>query len=373
MYGMLKYHGQERCYPHEFELPLPVQPHVHLRQGEMLRHVVGATARQFGPCIVMPNTKPPICTDHEAEDYREQIMDAAEASVDNLSPAFNPLMTLYLTPDTTPEMAVEAFRAGVVAGKLYPKGATTGAQGGVPIADLLADKLDPVFEAMRDAGMVLSIHGEDPNYEHFEREDRFLIHLQRIAKRFGRQPWKENEKYLKISLEHISRRRTLEYLEEDGYRLHDIRGSVTLVHLLCTVYDVALNHYLACMPIAKDEDDRRALVERVVLKDTPWLYFGGDSAPHPNATKEVAQNPSTGVYSEPVNVIGLVQLFERCSAPLERLINFTSKNAADRYGFQLPDARLRLKRAPHFVPNNTDPRIFLAGETLEWAVQGIST
>ena len=33
--------------------------HVHLRDGEMLRTVVGHTARQFARAIVMPNLSPP--------------------------------------------------------------------------------------------------------------------------------------------------------------------------------------------------------------------------------------------------------------------------------------------------------------------------
>ena len=34
--------------------------HVHLRDGDLMKSVVGATARQFGRAIVMPNLKPPV-------------------------------------------------------------------------------------------------------------------------------------------------------------------------------------------------------------------------------------------------------------------------------------------------------------------------
>src|SRR3546814_16056617 len=44
--------------------------HTHLRDGEMLRAVVGHTARQFARAIVMPNLRPPITTVAAAPAYR---------------------------------------------------------------------------------------------------------------------------------------------------------------------------------------------------------------------------------------------------------------------------------------------------------------
>ena len=44
---------------------------------------------------------------------------------------FQPLMTMYLTDNTTPDDVEAAQAAGVVAFKLYPAGATTNSDSGV--------------------------------------------------------------------------------------------------------------------------------------------------------------------------------------------------------------------------------------------------
>lgn len=46
----------------------------------------------------MPNLKPPITTTAKALEYRESILKALPPDTD-----FNPLMTLYLTDNTSPE------------------------------------------------------------------------------------------------------------------------------------------------------------------------------------------------------------------------------------------------------------------------------
>ena len=58
--------------------------------------VVGATARVFGRAIVMPNLRPPVTTTAMAPAYRERILAALPAGA-----RFEPLMTLYLTDNTT--------------------------------------------------------------------------------------------------------------------------------------------------------------------------------------------------------------------------------------------------------------------------------
>lgn len=60
---------------------------------------------------------------------------------------FKPLMTLYLTDDTSPEDVQEAKAGGIVAYKLYPAGATTNSHSGV--TDL--DKCLPALQAMQEA------------------------------------------------------------------------------------------------------------------------------------------------------------------------------------------------------------------------------
>ena len=77
--------------------------------------IVRHTALQFGRALVMPNLKEPVTTAERAVWYRQQIQSVTPSTVD-----FTPLMSLYLTPTTTPEEVALAKQAGVVAVKWYP-------------------------------------------------------------------------------------------------------------------------------------------------------------------------------------------------------------------------------------------------------------
>ena len=72
--------------------------HLHLRDGPALAAVLPHTARQFARAIVMPNLRPPVTTAAQALAYRERILAAVPRGL-----AFEPLMTLYLTDNTTAE------------------------------------------------------------------------------------------------------------------------------------------------------------------------------------------------------------------------------------------------------------------------------
>src|SRR5512140_1546776 len=162
--------------------------HVHFRDGESMKSVVGATARQFARAIVMPNLKPPIVTVEQARGYRERILAALPAGA-----AFEPLMTLYLTDRTPPDEIAMAKAAGFVkAVKYYPAGATTNSDSGV--TDLR--ECDAVLEAMAAHGMPLLMHGEvtDPAVDIFDRESAFIETVLRpLVRRFPR---------LRVVLEH---------------------------------------------------------------------------------------------------------------------------------------------------------------------------
>jgi|GEM_PF-4745541 len=81
-----------------------------------------------------------------------------------------------------------AAAAGVVAIKWYPKGATTNSAQGV--AD--PQKLDPILEAMQQAGLLLLIHGEvtTDGVDIFDREATFIDStLEPLRRRFPRLPF----------------------------------------------------------------------------------------------------------------------------------------------------------------------------------------
>jgi dihydroorotase len=138
--------------------------HLHVRDGEVLQNVVPHTARCFARAIIMPNLKQPVTTVQQALAYRERIL----ASVPSES-IFEPLMTLYLTDNTSPaEIRAAVENPYVHAVKYYPAGATTNADSGV--TDI--SKTYAALEVMEELGLPLLIHGEvtDPAVDVFDRE-----------------------------------------------------------------------------------------------------------------------------------------------------------------------------------------------------------
>ena len=84
--------------------------HLHFRDGDMLQETVPATARCFARAIVMPNLVPPVTSGELVSAYRKRI-EAARPVGSN----FQPLMTIYLTDQTSREDIVAARAAGAVA------------------------------------------------------------------------------------------------------------------------------------------------------------------------------------------------------------------------------------------------------------------
>jgi dihydroorotase len=81
------------------EIRAPDDFHHHLRDGEyILSDVLCHTARQFSRVIVMPNLQPPIRNLEDAIAYRKRIIDSVPPEY---SETFTPLMTIYLTDNTT--------------------------------------------------------------------------------------------------------------------------------------------------------------------------------------------------------------------------------------------------------------------------------
>src|SRR5690625_7884050 len=99
----------------------------------------------------MPNLVPPVTNATQALAYRERILSAPPPGS-----ASEPLMVLYLTDNTSPDDIRQAHKAGVVACKLYPAGATTTSDSGVT----QLSNIYPALEAMQTAGMLLLLHGE---------------------------------------------------------------------------------------------------------------------------------------------------------------------------------------------------------------------
>lgn len=102
--------------------------HLHVRDGAGLQSVVPHSAAHFGRAIIMPNLVPPVTTTDAALAYKSKIENAIPKEYFE---RFVPLMTLYLTDNTTPDDVYQAKKQGIVAFKMYPAGATTNSDSGV--------------------------------------------------------------------------------------------------------------------------------------------------------------------------------------------------------------------------------------------------
>ena len=328
--------------------------HVHLRDGDMMRGVAAYTARQFGRAIVMPNLSPPVTTTAAAQAYRERIIAALP-----LGAAFEPLMTAYLTDHTAPADLVRGKAEGVLtAAKLYPANATTNSAHGV--SDIA--RLDPVFAAMEQAGLVLCIHGEvtDTEIDVFDREAVFIErHLDRVVRSFPG---------LKIVLEHLTTEEGVAFVEGAGAK---VAATITPQHLYLNRNAMlvgGIRPHAYCLPVAKREKHRLAL-RKAATSGSAKFFLGTDSAPHARHDKESSCG-CAGIFNAPFALESYLQVFDDEGA-LDRFEGFASLHGAAFYGLPVNEGSVTLVREDHVVPATIDaagtPVVpFHAGETLRW-------
>lgn len=314
--------------------------HVHLRQGEMLRDVLPATALVFGRALVMPNTLPPVLTGDDARRYERVIR---EAALQIGATGFQPLMTIKIVAATTPEAITDAKAKGVIAGKLYPEGVTTNSEDGVK--DI--GKLHPVFERMEAEGMVLCLHGEVPGAFCMDREALFVEEtLSFLAQAYPK---------LRIVLEHVTTSIGVYAVKNMP---DTVAATITPHHLVLTLDDVVgdkLRPHHFCKPIAKTPKDREALILAATGLARGKFFLGTDSAPHARDQKECASG-CAGVFCAPVAMEVLAEVFEDYGA-LDQLEGFTSVFGARFYGLPLNDSHVNLVRQgdiPYRVPEYVD-------------------
>jgi dihydroorotase len=324
--------------------------HVHLRDGDMLERVAPYTARQFARAIVMPNLVPPIATIDAASAYRERIIAAA-------GPNFTPLMTCYLTDNTSPDEVARGFEEGVwVAAKLYPAGATTNSAGGVTDIRNIA----PALARMEQIGMVLCVHGEvtDPDVDVFDRETVFIDRvLAKVVETFPA---------LKVVFEHITTADAVGFVESSG---PNIAATVTPQHLILNrsaIFSGGLRPHAYCLPVAKREKHRLA-VRKAATSGSARFFLGTDSAPHTREAKESACG-CAGIFNAPFALESYATVFEEEGA-LDRLEAFASENGPRFYGLPLNRGTVTLERAEIIVADEIDGLVpFHAGETLRWKI-----
>ncbi|WP_428928661.1 dihydroorotase [Marinibacterium sp. SX1] len=338
-------------------LPRPDDWHLHLRDGAMLTAVLPETTRHFARAIIMPNLVPPVVTGAQAAAYRDRILAALPEGA-----RFTPLMTLYLTEETDPADVAAAAASGLVtAVKLYPAGATTNSASGV--RDF--DKVRGVLDKMAEIGLPLCVHGEvtDSDIDIFDRE---AVFIDRVL-----DPVRRATPGLKVIMEHVTTSDAVDYVRgvDSG-----LGATITAHHLVINRNHILVGgirpHYY-CLPVAKREQHRQALVAAAVSGDARF-FLGTDSAPHVDAAKETGCG-CAGCFTAPNAVAVVAEVFDEAGA-LDKLEAFLCRNGAAFYGLPVNDGTITLTRSgPQSWPSHVETgdgtvTVFDPARPVHWAV-----
>lgn len=297
----------------------------------MMEAVLPFTTKRFARAIIMPNLAPnPVVTTEDARAYKKRIEEAQGGA------AFTPLMTYYLTENSSAEDMAKGFREKLAcAVKLYPAGATTNsAQGVTNIKNVYS-----ILETLQKIGMPILLHGETTlkdghDVPAMDREKVFLdTTLPMLLKDFPS---------LKIVLEHATTKNAVDVvLGENSPRL----GSTLTLHHLMVTNDEAEHAekpaYLHCMPIIKNTEDRKAL-RAAAASGNVHFFLGTDSAPHPMSAKE-REKPAAGIFTAPAALELYAQVFEE-EGKLENFEKFASLNGPAFYGMKPNEEKITLKK-----------------------------
>lgn len=327
----------------DITLHSPLDMHLHLREGDMLDLTVPMSADHFAGAVIMPNLIVPVDSLRYLQNYRQAI----EFHCQQMN--FMPYMTLFFKNYSLQEL--EECGEHILGIKLYPAGITTQSEAGV--SDFSA--IEETLSHMQELKIPLLVHGESDGFV-LDREREFLDVYRSLASRFPE---------LHIVMEHITTADAVALLDE----FDNLSATVTLHHLMITLDDVMgdlLRPDLFCKPVAKTPRDRNALRE-AVFSGHPKIMFGSDSAPHPRHKKECI-GCAAGVFSSPVALPLLAQIFED-AGHLDRLQDFVSDIACQRYEITPPEKKIGLTQSPWQVPSyykNVSP--FFAEQTIRWSV-----
>lgn len=337
----------------QLEIIRPDDWHLHVRSGAALKSVAKFSAAQMGRGIIMPNLTPPVVNVEQAQAYRIEILNALPPDSN-----FEPLMTLYLTDNTTPNAIKQAFNNNVLAAKLYPAGSTTNSDSGVTdVAHIYS-----ALAVMQQLGMRLLLHGEvtDPAIDVFDREAVFIDRiLAKIIQDFPE---------LNIVFEHITTKDAVNFVLSSG---QNIAATITPHHLLMNRNDMLVGgikpHYY-CLPVLKRATHQQALIEAATSGNVKF-FLGTDSAPHAKSDKETSCG-CAGILNAHCAIELYAMAFESVGA-LDKLEGFASKFGADFYGLPYNTDTITLKKQDWIVPDSyafADSSMvpFMAGKIVGW-------
>jgi len=347
--------------PSRIEMIQPDDWHLHIRDGDVMKDVLADTARQFARAIIMPNLKPPVTTVDLAKAYQSRI----DANLKTLGiNSFTPLMTLYLTDNTSADEVRKAKAEGIAAFKLYPAGATTNSDAGV--SDI--KRCYQALEAMQAVGMPLLVHGEvtTADIDIFDREAVFIDSVL--------EPLRKDFPELKIVFEHITTKQAAHYVRDAStHGKNTLAATITPQHLLMNrnaIFAGGIRPHNYCLPVLKREEHRVALVEAATSGNSRF-FLGTDSAPHAKGAKEAACG-CAGCYSA-FNALGLYAEAFESVGKLDKLESFASFFGPDFYALARNTKKITLSKQPQTIPTELplgEATIvpLRAGETIAWSL-----
>ena len=130
----------------------PLDMHLHLRQGDLLKQVLPFSTAHFAGAVIMPNLVSPVDDSDKLFCYRDEIVSCCQDEV------FEPYMTLFFRPYSKSEL--EALVNHIIGIKLYPAGITTGSESGVSDFSTIEETLS----SMQELGIPLLVHGESDGF-----------------------------------------------------------------------------------------------------------------------------------------------------------------------------------------------------------------
>jgi dihydroorotase len=277
--------------------------------------------------------------------------------------SFEPLMTLYLTDNTSADEVRKAKAEGIVGFKLYPAGATTNSDAGVSNIRHCYKAL----EAMQEVGMLFLIHGE-VTHSDIDIFDREAVFIDQIL-----EPLRRDFPQLKMVFEHITTKQAAHYVRDAVATGNTLAATITPQHLLMNrnaIFSGGIRPHNYCLPVLKREEHRVALLE-AATSGNPRFFLGTDSAPHAKGDKEAACG-CAGCYSA-FNALGLyAEAFESVNQ-LEKLEGFASFFGPDFYSLPRNSKKITLKKQAQSIPQELplgDATIvpLRAGETIAWSL-----
>ncbi len=344
-------------------LIMPLDMHLHLRDGAMLEAIAPLSSYSFSGAVIMPNLVPPITNKQSLEAYKSRIRSATNRRINDDDSDefelmdmdyFEPLMTLFY--QNYSREFLEDICDDIFAIKLYPAGITTNSDGGVESFEI--EQMRETLEAMSELSIPLLVHGESDGFV-MDREAEFMSIYEMLALSFPD---------LKIVMEHITTKAAVQMLD----RYKNLYATITVHHLLITLDDVAgaaLQPHLFCKPIAKRPEDREALRE-VALNAHPKVMFGSDSAPHPQHAKESC-GCAAGVFTAPIALQLLCEIFDS-EDKLDNLQAFVSDNAQSIHGLCPEFKEVTLKQEPFKVPESYSLVVpMYANRSIAWSIEDV--